>query len=335
MTSASLRIATRKSPLALWQSEEVQRRLAEHNILSELLPMSTRGDEILDKPLATIGGKGLFIKELQKAMLAGHADLAVHSMKDVPADFPDGLHLAAILTRDDPTDAFVSNHYTSLASLPDGARVGTCSQRRKSQVLSSFPHLQVIDLRGNVNTRLAKLDRGDYDAIILACAGLDRLGMQHRITARLSVQEMLPACAQGAIGVECSSTDARLNNLLANLHDVDTADRVICERSLNAGLGGSCQTPIGGYATLEGDTLWLRAMVATPDGKTVLRAENSDHRRNAAALGSAVAKDLRAQGADAIINGLNPLNPYDETISTMPGAALKAGTDERLIAQQS
>jgi hydroxymethylbilane synthase len=305
MKSVNLRIATRKSPLAIWQSEEVQRRLQVNNISSQLVPMSTRGDEILDKPLATIGGKGLFIKELQKALLEGRADLAVHSMKDVPADFPDGLHLGAILNRDDPTDAFVSNRFDSLNELPSGARVGTCSQRRRSQILESHPHLNVIDLRGNVNTRLAKLDRGDYDAIILATAGLTRLDLQQRITRRLPIQEMLPACAQGAIGVECSSTDANLNSLLQQLHDEDTAVRVRCERSLNAALGGSCQTPIGGFATLDGEQLHLRALVATPDGRTVLRAQQTDSRNNAKQLGEAVAQELITQGADRIIADLS------------------------------
>lgn len=304
MKSVCLQIATRKSPLAIWQSEEVQRLLEINNIPSQLVPMSTRGDEILDKPLATIGGKGLFIKELQKALLDGRADLAVHSMKDVPADFPDGLHLGAILNRDDPTDAFISNNFESLNELPAGARVGTCSQRRRSQILEIHPGLNVIDLRGNVNTRLAKLDRGDYDAIILATAGLTRLDLQQRITRRLPIQEMLPACAQGAIGVECSSTDTYINGLLQPLHDEDTAVRVRCERSLNAALGGSCQTPIGGYATLDGAQLSLRALVATPDGRTVLRAQKTDNRNNAKQLGEAVAQELITQGADSIIANL-------------------------------
>lgn len=301
--SEPLRIATRKSPLALWQAEEVQRRLASLSISSTLLPLSTRGDEIIDKPLAQIGGKGLFIKELQRAMLAGEADLAVHSMKDVPAEFPKGLHLSVILERDNPTDAFVSNTFDSLDSLPAGARVGTCSLRRQSQVLEKYPHLTMVDLRGNVNTRLAKLDSGDYDAIILATSGLQRLGMHNRIKTEIPTSVMLPACAQGAIGVECGST-ASVNELLLPLHDRDTADRVKAERSLNASLGGSCQTPIAGFAILNGDNLHLRALVALPNGSRVLRAEASDHRSNAEALGAQVGQDLKAQGADDIINQL-------------------------------
>jgi hydroxymethylbilane synthase len=263
--------------------------------------MSTRGDEILDKPLAKIGGKGLFIKELQRAMLAGEADLAVHSMKDVPADFPSGLHLSVILDRDDPSDAFVSNDFRSLDELPGGARVGTCSLRRQSQLLERYPYLKMVDLRGNVNTRLAKLDRGDFDAIILATSGLERLQLHHRIRCRIPTNLLLPACAQGAIGVECAAGDERVNQALAPLHDVDTATRVAAERSLNAALGGSCQTPIGAYATLEGETLILQALVAQPDGSRVIRARATAHRENAMQLGREVARMLTAQGARSII----------------------------------
>jgi hydroxymethylbilane synthase len=306
--STPLRIATRKSPLAVWQAEEVQRRLAQHRVESVLVPMSTRGDEILETPLAKIGGKGLFIKELQRAMLDGRADLAVHSMKDVPAEFPDGLHLSVILPRDNPTDALVSNHYNTLDDLPEGAKVGTCSLRRQSQLLEKYRHLQMLDLRGNVNTRLQKLDRGDFDAIILASAGLIRLQMQDRIRCELAPETLLPACAQGAIGVECSSTDQRVNELLAPLHDTHTATRVICERSLNAKLGGSCQTPIAAYATLQQDQLHLRGLVAMPDGSQVVRAEMTDAPENAAALGNAVADTLLANGADKIVRHLAHAN---------------------------
>lgn len=296
-----LRIATRKSPLALWQAEEVQRKLAELDVPSQLIPLSTRGDEILDKPLARIGGKGLFIKELQSAMLDGRADLAVHSMKDVPATFPDGLHLSVILKRDNPHDAFVSNRYRTLAELPDGARVGTCSLRRKSQILERQPHLDVIDLRGNVNTRLQKLDRGDFDAIVLACAGLERLGIHDRIASEITAEQMIPACAQGAIGVECLSDDQAINDAFKPLNDSDTTVRVVCERSFNAFLGGSCQTPIGVYSTLENDQLHVKGLVAMPDGSEVLRAEGEAHIYNARLLGETVAKKLIEQGADKII----------------------------------
>jgi hydroxymethylbilane synthase len=295
-------IATRKSKLALWQAEDVQRRLAGRDIPSKLLMLSTRGDELLDRSLAAIGGKGLFIKELQVAMRDGRADLAVHSMKDVPAMLPPDFHISAILPREDPTDAFVSNHYESLGEMPAGSVVGTCSLRRKSQVLSKFPHLTVIDLRGNVNTRLQKLDDARYDAIILASAGLKRLGLDERIRQSLPVEQMMPACAQGAIGIECGIKNEALNALLAPLHDQDTADRVNCERRLNAGLGGSCQTPIGGIAELDGQRVSLRALVAEPDGSRMLFAEGSDLRENAVALGQQVAEKLIAQGADQIID---------------------------------
>lgn len=299
-----LKIATRKSPLALWQAEEVQRHLALAGVKSELVKMTTRGDQILDQPLATIGGKGLFIKELERGMLDGRADMAAHSMKDLPAVFPQGLHLAAIMARENPTDALVSNKYGSLEELPDGAVVGTCSLRRKCQLLAKFPHLVIHDLRGNVNTRLDKLDAGQFDAIILASAGLIRLNMQARIKKQIDVGTMLPACAQGAVGVECKTDDARTNELLAALHDKDTAARVHCERSLNARLGGSCQTPIAAYAELKEDTLHLSALVGTPDGSKVLSAQASDHRDNATALGEKVAQQLINSGAQGIIDAL-------------------------------
>ncbi len=300
----TLRIATRKSPLALWQAEEVQRHLALAGAGSELIKMSTRGDEILDQPLAKIGGKGLFIKELQRGMLDGRADMAAHSMKDLPAEFPEGLHLGAVMKRENPTDAFVSNKYDNLDELPEAAVVGTCSLRRRCQLLAKYPHLTVIDLRGNVNTRLAKLDSGRYDAIILASAGLIRLELQSRIKSQIDVEIMLPACAQGAVGVECKVDDIKTNQLLTHLHDDDTASRVACERSLNAYLGGSCQTPIAAYAELEGDTLTLRGLIGTPDGSRILTAQASDHRDNAQALGNSVGEQLLDAGAQEIIDAL-------------------------------
>jgi len=299
-----LRIATRKSALAVWQAEAVQQKLAELDVPSDLIRMSTRGDEILDTPLALIGGKGLFVKELQRGMLEDRADLAVHSMKDVPPDFPDGLHLACILPREDPTDALVSQTFSKLADLPEGAKVGSCSLRRRSQLMERRPDLRVVDLRGNVNTRLKKLDSGMYDAIILASAGLMRLGMENRIAERLSVETMLPATGQGAIGVECKQADERTNKALAALNCPDTADRVTCERSLNSVLGGSCQTPIGAYSELQGDTLYLRAFVGKPDGSKCYRAEGHDSRDRAQALGESVGAMLLDQGADEIITAL-------------------------------
>ncbi len=299
-----LRIATRKSPLALWQAEEVQRQLKIQGADSELVKMSTRGDEILNQPLAKIGGKGLFIKELERGMLEGRADIAAHSMKDLPSVFPEGLHLGAIMTRENPTDAFVSNHYNRLEDLPTGAVVGTCSLRRRCQLLARFPHLTIKDLRGNVNTRLAKLDNGDFDAIILASAGLIRLQLQDRIKSEIDMDIMLPACAQGAVGIECKSNDEPINKLIAALHDSETAKRIHCERSLNATLGGSCQTPIAAYAELHGDTLHLRARVGTPDGKVLLIAEDEDSHSNAIALGQRVGQKLLADGAQKIIDDL-------------------------------
>lgn len=299
-----LKIATRKSPLAIWQAEEVQRHLHKAGAETELVRMSTRGDEILNQPLAKIGGKGLFIKELERGMLGGLADMAAHSMKDLPSVFPEGLHLGAIMKRENPTDAFVSNKYECLADLPEGAIVGTCSLRRRCQLLAKYPHLTVNDLRGNVNTRLSKLDSGDFDAIILASAGLIRLELADRIKSEIDINTMLPACAQGAVGVECKIDDDQTNKLLVSLHDEDTAARIHCERSLNAKLGGSCQTPIAAFAELNGDTLNLRALIGTPDGSLVLKADGSDHRSRAVELGDAVGQELLAAGAQKIIDDL-------------------------------
>lgn len=299
-----LKIATRKSPLAIWQAEEVQRHLHRAGADSELIRMSTKGDEILNQPLAKIGGKGLFIKELERGLLDGRADLAAHSMKDLPSTFPDGLHLGAVMTRENPTDAFVSNHYASLEELPDGSVVGTCSLRRRCQILAKFPTLEIKDLRGNVNTRLAKLDSGNFDAIILASAGLIRLDLADRIRTEIDMNTMLPACAQGAVGVECKIDDERSNTLLKALHDEDTAIRIFCERSLNATLGGSCQTPIAAFAELDGNTLHLRALVGKPDGTLVLTAEGTDAKENAVALGARVGQKLLDDGAKHIIDAL-------------------------------
>ncbi len=299
----TLRIATRESQLALWQAEFIKAELERNHpgLQVELLGMKTKGDIILDVPLAKVGGKGLFVKELEQAMLDDRADIAVHSMKDVPMEFPDGLGLAIICDREDPTDAFVSNQYTSLDDLPEGAKVGTSSLRRQLQIKAARPDLTLLDLRGNVNTRLAKLDNGDYDAIILASAGLLRLNFAERIRSRLPIELSLPAGGQGAVGVECRTNDARTRALLAPLHHKDTADRVLAERALNRRLEGGCQVPIACYAELQDDNLYLRGLVGDPSGKTVLRAEVTGPRAKAEQLGVEVAEMLLDQGAGAIL----------------------------------
>jgi hydroxymethylbilane synthase len=307
-----IRIATRKSPLALWQAEHVAQRLQQLHpgIKTELVKMTTRGDKILDAPLAKVGGKGLFVKELEQGMLEGDADIAVHSMKDVPVEFPPGLHLAAILPREDPCDALVSNRYASLAELPRNVRIGTSSLRRQCQIKERFPDCEVLTLRGNVNTRLAKLDAGEFDAVILAAAGLKRLGFAERITQRLEVTDSLPAIGQGAIGIECRSDDAFVNELLQGLHDPQTGICVRAERALNARLQGGCQVPIAGFAELcgeggeGGERLWLRGLVGRPDGSVMIRAERSAAAAEAEALGIAVAEALLATGAEAILREL-------------------------------
>lgn len=298
-----IRIATRKSALALWQAEYVKARLeaAHPGLLVTLVPMVSRGDKLLDAPLAKIGGKGLFVKELETALLEDEADIAVHSMKDVPMEFPEGLGLFCICEREDPRDAFVSNTFASLDALPAGSVVGTSSLRRQAQLLAQRPDLKIHFLRGNVNTRLAKLDAGEYDAIILAAAGLIRLGFEARISAFISAEDSLPAGGQGAVGIECRTADSDVHALLAALHHSDTADRVSAERALNKHLNGGCQVPIACYALLDGDELWLRGLVGQPDGSLLLRAEARAPRHNAEALGVQVAEALLAQGADHIL----------------------------------
>lgn len=300
-----LRIATRKSQLAMWQAEHVRDRLmAIHPDLEvELVPMSTRGDKILDTPLAKVGGKGLFVKELEEAMLDGRADIAVHSMKDVPMQFPESLGLSVILEGAEPTDAFVSNDYGCLEDLPEGARLGTSSLRRGLQMREARPDLEVISLRGNVQTRLAKLDGGEFDAILLATSGLKRLGLEDRIAQELPPEVCLPACGQGALGIECRMHDTELVSLLAPLDDIETATRVRAERAMNTRLEGGCQVPIGGHAIYEDDgrTLWLRALVGTPDGTRVLRAEGRGSVDEPEALGIRVAEQLLEQGASDIL----------------------------------
>lgn len=301
--SREIRIATRKSALALWQAEYVKARLeaAHPGVHVTLVPMVSRGDKLLDAPLAKIGGKGLFVKELETALLEHEADIAVHSMKDVPMEFPEGLGLYCICEREDPRDAFVSNTFASLDALPAGSVVGTSSLRRQAQLLAQRPDLTIQFLRGNVNTRLAKLDAGEYDAIILAAAGLIRLGFEARISAFISAEASLPAGGQGAVGIECRTADSETHALLAALHHADTADRVSAERALNKHLNGGCQVPIACYAVLENDQLWLRGLVGQPDGKLLLRAEARAPRAQAEALGVQVAEALLAQGADQIL----------------------------------
>ena len=304
--SDTIRIATRKSPLAMWQAEHVADalRAAHPGIQVEILGMSTQGDKILDTPLAKIGGKGLFVKELEARMLDGGADIAVHSMKDVPVDLPEGLHLPVIMQREDPRDAFVSNHFASLDELPEGAVVGTSSLRRQCQLADRRPGLQIKSLRGNVNTRLRKLDEGEYDAVILAAAGLIRLGFGERIRSAIDPADSLPAIGQGAVGIECRSDDPRVNALLAPLHHTDTATRVLAERAMNARLEGGCQVPIGGHAVLDGDQLWLRGLVGTVDGDEIIRGEIRGPREDAQALGVALAEELLEHGAADILKAL-------------------------------
>lgn len=303
MTSQVLRIATRKSPLALWQAEHVKARLQANNpdLEVELVTIKTQGDIILDVPLAKVGGKGLFVKELEVAMLEGRADIAVHSMKDVPMEFPEGLGLVTICDREDPRDAFVSNKAKTLDELPQGARVGTSSLRRQCQLREVRPDLEILDLRGNVNSRLAKMDDGQYDAIILAAAGLMRLEMEDRIASRLSPEQSLPAGGQGAVGIECRLDDEVTKALLAPLHDEATASRVLSERALNRRLQGGCQVPIACYAELDNGQISLRGLVGSQDGKIILRTEGQAPAADAEALGIQLAEDLLKQGAGDIL----------------------------------
>ncbi|HBR96655.1 MAG TPA: hydroxymethylbilane synthase [Gammaproteobacteria bacterium] len=302
----TLRIATRKSPLALWQAHTVRDRLLQSHpgLQIEVVKMSTKGDQLLDSPLAKIGGKGLFVKELEVGMLEGRADIAVHSMKDVPVDFPPGLSLPVILPRENPFDALVSTRYESLEALPQGARVGSCSLRRQCQLRAIRPDLEFIDLRGNVNTRLAKLDAGDFDAIILAAAGLIRLGLPERIRQQLSPSQSLPAIGQGAIGIECRTDDQTTRDLIQVLHDPDTATRVTAERAMNARLNGGCQVPIAGYAELDGGRLAMRGLVGDVSGSRLLRSSHEAPAADAADIGQHIAEDLLSQGAAELLDVL-------------------------------
>ena len=306
MLEKTLKIATRQSPLALWQANYVKDRLQQQypDLTVELVPMVTKGDVILDSPLAKIGGKGLFVKELENALLNKEADIAVHSMKDVPMQFPEGLGLAVICQREDPRDAFVSHSYRTFAELPQGAVVGTSSLRRQCQLKALRPDLDIRSLRGNVGTRLSKLDNGDYDAIILASAGLIRLGLADRIASFIDVEQSLPAAGQGAVGIECRTDDMQVQALLAPLADAETTYCVRAERAMNNHLQGGCQVPIGGYAVLQQGQLYLRALVGDIDGSRIIRAEGKSPVENAEVLGVQIAEQLLAQGADKILQAI-------------------------------
>ncbi|MGB6008073.1 hydroxymethylbilane synthase [Castellaniella sp.] len=306
-TPEKLVIATRASRLALWQARHVQDRLRQlyPDCRVELLEMTTRGDQILDRTLSKVGGKGLFVKELETALLDGRADLAVHSLKDVPVELHDPFTLAAILDRADPCDALVSNTAASLDDLPAGAVVGTSSLRREAQLRARYPELVVKPLRGNLDTRLSKLDRGDYAAIVLAAAGLQRLGLGDRVRATLPVDLSLPAAGQGALGIETLAARTDLRAWLAPLASADTTACALAERAVSRALGGSCQVPLAAYAVLQADGLWLRALVAEPDGSRVLRAQGRGAADQAQALGAAVAQDLLGQGASDILARLS------------------------------
>lgn len=306
MLEKTLKIATRQSPLALWQANYVKDRLQQlyPDLTIELVPMVTKGDVILDSPLAKIGGKGLFVKELENALLTQEADIAVHSMKDVPMQFPEGLGLAVICQREDPRDAFVSHSYRTFAELPQGAVVGTSSLRRQCQLKALRPDLDIRSLRGNVGTRLSKLDNGDYNAIILASAGLIRLGLADRIASFIDVEQSLPAAGQGAVGIECRTDDMQVQALLAPLADAETTYCVRAERAMNNHLQGGCQVPIGGYAVLQQGQLYLRALVGDIDGSRIIRAEGKSAVENAEVLGVQIAEQLLAQGADKILQAI-------------------------------
>ncbi|MEY2699280.1 MAG: hypothetical protein RIQ52_35 [Pseudomonadota bacterium] len=304
LAPSRIRIATRRSPLAMWQAEHVASLLkaAHPGLEVDLLPMVTQGDRILDAPLAKIGGKGLFVKELEQGLLSGIADIAVHSMKDVPVELPEGLHLGAILRREDPRDALVSVHYDSLDALPANARIGTSSLRRECQLKSRFPGFQIQGLRGNVNTRLARLDQDEFDAILLASAGLIRLGMADRIRESITPDISLPAIGQGIIGIECRKDDTAVMSLIQALHDQDAANVLEAERAMNERLQGGCQIPIAGHAELlPTQQMRMRGLVGSVDGTTILYAEKTGPVSTAHALGIAVADELLAQGAGPLL----------------------------------
>ena len=301
----TLKIATRKSPLALWQAEHVKARLEHHHpgLNVELIKMTTKGDQILNSPLSKIGGKGLFIKELEVGMMEGVADIAVHSMKDVPYEIPPGFELGAILKRENPFDAFVSNNFDSINDLPQGAKVGTCSMRRIVQLKAIRPDLEILDLRGNVNTRLQKLDDGEYDAIILACAGLIRLKFEDRIKQQISAEQSLPAVGQGAVGIEIRENDQEILDLIAPLIDTETSYRITCERAMNARLEGGCSVPIAGFSTIENDQITLTGLVGNVDTGMILKERVSGSIDESEKLGVLLADKLISLGAKDILKG--------------------------------
>lgn len=306
-TPLKLVIASRESALAMWQAEHIRDQLLSLYPKTDvsILGMTTQGDQILNVSLSKIGGKGLFVKELENALEEGSADIAVHSLKDVPMHLPEGFMLCCIGKREDPRDAFISNLHASLESLPPGSIVGTSSLRRESQLRARFPHLKIEPLRGNVQTRLRKLDEGQYAAIILAAAGLKRLGLGERIRALISPENSLPAVGQGALGIECRSDRPDLELLLRPLHDAETASCVLAERAMSRALAGSCQVPLGGFAEVKAGKLHMRGFVASPDGQRLIRAEQSGDINQPEDLGNAVANALRAQGAEEILASLN------------------------------
>jgi len=306
----TIRIATRKSPLALWQAEEVSRQLQllYPDINIELIKIVSKGDKILDAPLAKVGGKGLFVKELEQSILDGESDIAVHSMKDVPMAFPEGLHLPIIMEREDPRDAFVSNTYNTLEELPEDARIGSSSLRRQLQIKEVMPNAQMLNLRGNVNSRLQKLDNGEYDAIILATAGLLRLEFEDRIKTRITPEQSLPSVGQGAVGIECRVGDVEIESLIAPLNHPDTHIRLSAERAMNNRLNGGCQVPIAGFALLENNEIFLRGLVGRPDGSEVVRGEIRGPAEQAQALGQQLAEQLLNDGADAILREMGMID---------------------------
>ncbi|HIG91315.1 MAG TPA: hydroxymethylbilane synthase [Methylococcaceae bacterium] len=306
MNDQLIRIATRNSPLALWQANYIaeQLRRIHPGLKTELIKMTTLGDKILDAPLAKIGGKGLFVKELEQGLLEGRADIAVHSMKDVPVDFPEGLELKVILAREDPCDALVSNHYRCLDDLPSDARIGTSSLRRQSQITQAIPGCQILPLRGNVNTRLAKLDTGQFDAIILAAAGLKRLAMADRIRQIIPTSISLPAVGQGALGIECRVGDDRIADVINVLHDNETQQCVIAERAMNERLEGGCQVPIAGFARFQDGGLFMQGLVGTPNGQQIIRAQRQGLVDQAKVIGYEIAEELLAKGAKKILQAI-------------------------------
>lgn len=304
--SRTIRIATRRSQLALWQAYFVRDELQKHypDLDVEIVELVSEGDRTLDIPLSQVGGKGLFLKELEQSLISGDCDIAVHSMKDVTVSLPEGLVIETICPREDPRDAFVSNQFESLDAMPDGAVVGTCSLRRGCQLRAAYPHLEVRNLRGNVNTRLSRLDSGDYDALILAAAGLMRLEFHDRIRDRIGTERMLPAVGQGAVGIECREADVEVRDLLRPLGDREATLRVQAERAANAALGGGCHVPVAAFAEIQGSAMRMRGLVGEVDGSRILRAETTGDVDDAEALGRHVADDLLAQGAAEILAGV-------------------------------